>query len=60
MDWAIAAPSTSTQQSSLSSASANLALLQPFEKFGPKKESRKYYFQLFQNFLEMKKVTSNK
>jgi hypothetical protein len=54
------APSTSTQQSSAKPASVNLAFLQPFENFDPQKESFKYYRQLFENFLEMKKMTSNR
>jgi REP element-mobilizing transposase RayT len=41
-------------------ASVNLAFLQPFENFVPKKESFKYYCQRFENFLEMKKITSNR
>jgi hypothetical protein len=54
------APSASMQQSSANPASINLALLQPFENFDPKRESFKYYRQQFENFLEMKKITSNR
>jgi hypothetical protein len=42
------APSTSTQQSSVNPASVNLALLQPFENFDPKRETFKYYRQRFE------------
>jgi hypothetical protein len=53
-------PSTPAHQLSASPASVNMALLQPFENFDPKKESFKYYRQRFENFLEMKKITSNR
>jgi hypothetical protein len=49
--------STSTQQSSANPASVNPALLQPFENFDSKKES---YRQRFENFLEMKKIITNR
>jgi hypothetical protein len=38
----------------------NLALVQPFENFDPKRESFKYYRQRFVNFLEMKKIAPNR
>lgn len=39
---------------------ATPVVLQTFETFNPKKESFKYYRQRFENFLEMKKMLSNK
>jgi hypothetical protein len=54
------APSSSSQQSSANPASVNLVSLQPFVNFDPKRESCKYYRQQYVNFLEMKKITSNR